>query len=347
MRNYLGIVLFLMTTCIEPYEVVAPDGESLLSVEGHITDGPGPHVIKLTRTATYGSVFVDFTRPVALARVAVRENESGLTFILQETAQGVYETTEEFRARVGNSYSLLITTREGREYRSFPSRMNAVPVIDSVSFETIVIPTEDRLNDRSGLQFVSHFRDPSDQQNFYFWLAKNAVATVETFPEFYKPRFSLPTDPYQPKDCCKYCDLKQVVTTGSLFIQNDELFNGLRTTQLALFIEDDGLRFNHKFKFELHQMGIDAETYQFMRLINQQLALTGSVFDEPPANIRGNIISLDDPEETVLGYFFAAGVSIEEINLEVDDLELLQPPVRINDDCRILIDGVPPRVPTQ
>lgn len=344
MKNYLIILILLfISSCIEPYNIEVPEGESMLSIEGYVTNGAGPHTIKVSRTATYGSVFVDFIRPVTLATVAIRENETGLVIFLNEVAQGIYETPAAFRTVIGNSYSLKITTREGVEYTSFPSQALPVPQLDSLSHRTIIIPTENRLQTRSGLQLVAHFKDPSDAKNFYYWRVKNPISSVRTFPEFYKPPFSLPTDPYQPKPCCTFCDIPDSKLIKALFLADDGNFNGLNTGQIAGFIEDNGFRLSYKYNFDFEQMAISEETFRFLTLINQQMTLTGSVFDPPPANIRGNMVCLTNPEETVLGHFFAAGVSEKLINLSVENLDLFQIQRPFNDDCRVLTQPIAPR----
>jgi len=343
MRNWIYLLLILLSACIEPYAVDVPEGESMLSIEGYITNGPGPHTVKVSRTATYGSVFVDFIRPVTQATVAIRENETGLVIFLNELRQGVYETPATFKTKIGNSYSLKITTREGVEYTSFPSLALAVPELDSLAYRTVIIPTENRLQTRSGLQLLAYFRDPSDFQNFYYWRVKNAISAVRTFPEFYRPPGSLPGSPYQPKPCCIFCDIPDSKLIKALFLAEDSNFNGLNTGQIAGFIEDNGFRLSFKYRFEFEQMAISEDTYRFLRLINQQMTLTGSVFDPPPANIRGNMVCLTNPEETVLGHFFAAGVSEKLINLSVENLDLFQIQRPFNDDCRVLTQPVAPR----
>lgn len=340
MRFFFYILIIgLFGGCIEPYTVEAPEGLSLLHVEGYITTAPGPHTIRLTRTATYGSVFVDFIRKVPLATVGIRDNTTGLVTFLTEIEAGVYQTPREFAAQVGRTYTLRIQTLEGDEYVSLPQETLAVPELDSLAYRMLVIPTENRLQPRSGLQFVAYFKDPSDQRNFYHWRVANPISRVLTYPEFYRPPRSLPTDPYQPKDCCKYCFVPDQAPIRNLYIADDSGFNGLSATQIAGFIEDNGRRFMHIFRFDFEQMAISQETHRYLRLIDQQLSLTGSVFDPPPANIRGNIVSLTNPEEVVLGHFFSAGVVSKRIYLKSEKLDLVQPQLYFPDDCRVLFNA--------
>jgi hypothetical protein len=77
--------------------------------------------------------------------------------------------------------------------------------------------------------------------------------------------------------------------------------------------------------------------------MDQQISLTGSVFDPPPANIRGNMISLDDNEETVLGYFFASDEQPLRTYIKREKLEfILSPTTKIPDDCRASATLSPP-----
>ena len=75
LKRLIYLLLILPIACVDPYQVTVPEGEQLLTVEGIISTGQGPHSITLTRSATYGSIFEGLIRPVALATVVVRDNE--------------------------------------------------------------------------------------------------------------------------------------------------------------------------------------------------------------------------------------------------------------------------------
>jgi len=57
LKRLLYLILVLPMACVDPYEVEVPEGAQLLTVEGIISTGPGPHAITITRSATYGSIF--------------------------------------------------------------------------------------------------------------------------------------------------------------------------------------------------------------------------------------------------------------------------------------------------
>lgn len=335
LKRLLYILLIIPLSCVDPYTLELERGEQLLTVDGFITTEPGPHRIRLTRTDTYGSVFEGLIRPVRLATVNVRDSEGMVTF-LTEVEAGVYETPAGFKAKVGLSYTLQLRLIEGREYTSFPEKVNQVAPIDQVSIRTVEIATDDRLEQRVGVQLIAHFKDPGDQANNYYWRTAPGSFVLVANPELYTNPPTHPSDPRgpAPKDCCAICYLVESSRSQNFTIASDESFNGLETRLPVAFIEDNGLRFKDTYRAEIQQMGISQEAFRFLRLIEQQLSITGSVFDQPPANIRGNIISLDNPDETVLGYFIAADVATSELYIKSDDLDIKATPRIIPDDCR-------------
>jgi hypothetical protein len=128
----------------------------------------------------------------------------------------------------------------------------------------------------------------------------------------------------------------EIAGNQSLFLAQDDNFNGLTTRMPAAFVEDDGRRFMFDFRIDLKQYSISSGAYRFLRLIKQQAEISGSIFDPPPATIRGNLINLDNPDVTVLGYFIAAGEASKRIYIKNSDLSFKQNKVRIPDECREL-----------
>jgi hypothetical protein len=336
-KRLLFVLLIFPLSCIDPYNIELEQGEQLLTVEGFITNDFGPHAIRLTRSDTYGSVFEGLIRPVRQATVNVRDSQGLVTF-LSETDPGVYVTPNDFFAKPGLSYTLQIRLLDGKEYTSFPEKINPVAPIDSVSYRSLRIATDNRLEDRIGIQLVAHFKDPSDQNNFYYWRTNPGMYVVVANPELYTLPPDHPTNPRgsAPKDCCAICYLVENNRLQNFALASDEDFNGLSTRLPISFIEDNGLRFKDTYRAEILQMGISAGAHRFLRLVDQQLSITGSVFDQPPANIRGNIISLDNPDEVVLGYFIAASVDTKVVYIKRDDLDFTANPRIIPDDCQIV-----------
>lgn len=335
LKRLIYILLIIPISCIDPYKIDIPQGAQLVTVDGIITTDPGPHLIRLTRSDTYGSVFEGLIRPIIRARVGIRDSEGNVTFLNEIENDGIYATPEGFRARVGVSYSIQIDLQNGKSYTSLPERVESVPQIDSLSYQSVKFNTNDRLIDLIGVQVFAHFKDPSDQDNFYYWRNGTSTFVLVANPEQHTLPPNHPTNPRgpDPKDCCAICYIQDDSRIQRFTLASDENFNGLSQRLPVLFIEDNGLRFKQTYRAEIQQMSVSSSAHRFLRLIEQQTNLTGSVFDNPPANIRGNIISLDDPDEVVLGYFMAGSVAKKQVYIEKEKLEFLQTPRTIPDDC--------------
>lgn len=333
MYKKLFYILFLVaSSCIDPYQVKVPEGEQILTIEGTITSAAGPHSVRLTRSDTYGSVFEGLVRPVTDATVIVRDDLGNVTYLEEDLeGRGNYRTPANFSAVIGRSYTLQIQLTNGKIYSSFPEKVNPAPAIRNLTYQSESIPVEGELQDASGVSLLVEIDDPAEENNFYYWRNSPATYVLETRPDLFVDRESRAP---APKDCCEVCYKTEIVGNRSFFIANDEDFNGLSTRIKAGFIPDDGLRFANTYRIDLRQLSISAEAYRFLRLVRQQSEVSGSVFDAPPANIRGNIVSLDNPNEVVLGYFIAAGETSQRVYINGADLKFRQNKAIIPNDCR-------------
>ena len=307
-----------------------------MTIDGMVTTGPGPHVIKLTRSDTYGSIYEGLIRPVQGATIIIRDDEGRVIFLEEDIDKsGSYETPTNFSAELGRSYTLQIQLVTGEVYSSLPERVESVPEIKNLSIETVQIPVEGEILFRSGIQIYAELEDPGDQKNFYFWRNAESTFVLETRPDLYVLR--IPNSPPRPapKPCCYVCYQTEDTGNQSIFIAQDENFNGLTTKIPVAFIEDNGRRLVNTFRTDIRQISVSAEAYRFLRLVKQQTEISGSVFDPPPASIRGNMISLDNPDEEVLGYFMAGGEARKRIYIQYSDLTFNQPKSIIPDDCRV------------
>ena len=125
------VAVFALCTCIDPYSPKLAGYESLLVVEGLVTDANASYTVKLSRTfQEQSSVSVN----VSNATVFISD-DSGNESYLKNKNNGIYKTDSlEFKGTIGKTYILHIRTNEGEEYESDPCLMQSVPDIDSIYF---------------------------------------------------------------------------------------------------------------------------------------------------------------------------------------------------------------------
>jgi len=335
MKGYKRIILLLLTLtygCIDPFDIVINEEKRILTVEGYISTGPGPHRIKLSKSAKFGSVFDGVVRNEVSAKLWIRDNNGNVT-ILKEEGFGIYTTPVDWRAELNNSYTLNIITNDGTNYTSSPETIIPVAPIDSLIIQYKKLPTADPLAFISGVEVFARFLDPPDSRDFYIW-RNNGTYLLETFPELYViPGFGRIS---APKDCCDICWINEINADLSVKILDDKNSNGTINTELAAFIPDDGGRFTETYMVVIQQLSISKEAHAFFDLLEKQLSIDGDIFDPPPATIRGNMINLDRQEENVIGFFHASDVSYDTVFVDRSVLQDFQKVRQVNDDCREL-----------
>jgi hypothetical protein len=334
MKKYILFFLcigILSTSCINELDVETSAGVNILVVEGFISTAPGPHTVLLSRTAKFGNVFEGFAGPVEGAQVSVRDNEGNITF-LTENETGVYQTPNTFQAEVGKAYTLLINTAEGVSYSSLPESVLSTPDIDTMYTAFEALPALEGDIPTSGVNVIVELEDDPEKKDYYRW-SNSGTYEFNTRPDLFRNNEGQPA----PKDCCATCYIGDLADE-SIRIADDVNRNGNRITEIVAFIEDDGLRFTNKYWLRLEQYAITEEAFQFFELLEEQLTISGDIFDPPPAKIGTNMINLDNPDEDVLGYFWASELEVDSMFITSTALDFEQPAAVIPDDCRE-VDG--------
>jgi hypothetical protein len=329
-RNIM-IIFVLLLACSEPVDLETPDDENLLIIEGYITDEFGPHTINISRSARYGTVFEGFIQRINNATVLIRDSKGNST-ILSQSGFGEYQTPSSFRGERGETYTLLVTTSVGENFASLPTTLTSGPNLEDVIFRFEKKPTSDDLNFTTGVNVFAKWNDPEGENNYHVFFTEG-IHQIFTQPEDF---VDLVARVPAPKDCCDECFIYDKNNSDGLYIHSDNNQDGREITTLAGFIEDDGKRFTGNYLLRVQMASLSDEAYAFYRLLDGQLAIDGDLFDAPPANIRGNLINLDNPQEQVLGFFGAYHSS--SIIVQVPN-EVIEEPARtilIPDDCRLI-----------
>lgn len=127
---FIIFIAFTFTACQDVIQLEVPDGETLLVVDGWLTDQEGEKQVLLSTTANY---FNNSTTPSVSHALVLLYNDLGLADTLVEKSSGVYVT--DHVGQVGATYHLFIRTAEGEEYESWPETLRSVPPISRVYTE--------------------------------------------------------------------------------------------------------------------------------------------------------------------------------------------------------------------
>lgn len=303
-KSWFFIVLLAGFSCIDSFPIETDESEGVLIVEGFVSTRLKYQRVKLTRAGRFSPEISDINRPILNAKVLIKDN-LGKIIPLNSVGSGFYESEVEFSAEIGMSYNLDITLSDGKRFISLPEKVMQVQEVDSLTYKAVRTVTTNRLNDEIGVEVTAHFQDPVDQVNYYYWKQIPSTYILVSEPELYHtpPWYNPPRQPW-PLACCNRCFDTDIPTPFNIMTTDDFDFNGTYQRRPIAYVVDNGLRFKEIYRLDILHLSVSQEAQRFLRLADQQVRLTGSIFDPAPANIRGNMLSLQDKKETVLGFFF-------------------------------------------
>ncbi len=316
----LMILGMLSRSCVEPYYPEIKDYEDLLVVDGLLTDGQEPCLVSLSRTYAYN----DFLNvPETGAVVAILDDQGGV-FSLEEGPEGQYLTDPtKFTGEPGRSYQLHLVLSDGSEYASDYMLLREVPPVETMvaHYERRELAEPGSYSD--GIQIYLNTGDPSRQTRYYRW------EWEETW-EF--------TVPMQAPEKAELFRCWKSGKSRSIMIGTSEQLTEDRIIDYPLHYVDAGSnRLRILYSLLVRQYAESPAAYDFWKMQEDMSERGGTLFDPIPAAIPGNIYSLSDPDEIVLGLFDASGVSTKRIYI---DPQLLPPQVGVPSDfefCRFQV----------
>lgn len=322
-------------------------------VEGFITDSYGPHNIRITRITKFagvldGGVFnveeadvriIDQNgQSTKLNRIYVTEKRIGACGSVFATVLTDYRTPANFKGEIGAFYTLEFVTNEGAIYRSNPQEMLPTPPIDSLSLAFKELPSLDPNEQESGVEIFASWLDPIESENFYFWRV-NGIYKINT-PDRSNEGFCCGYDPVDGG--AMHCWIVEKNIKSNTVAFSDQRANGQKITLPVGLIEDNGLRFadrtfvtsEKQYFVEVEQYAVSEEVFEFNSRIDVLNEINGEIFDAPPLSVRGNVFNVNNPNETVIGYFGAYAKQTKETFIPLSMLKFVQRFPKPCGDCR-------------
>lgn len=288
------LMLILCGGCIKELNFELGKQEDLLVVFGTLSDQPGRHIFRVTRTNAFERQ-VD-SRPIEGAILLVQDSK-GKQYPFVALEAGTYLLKDTlFRASAGEQYQLDIKLPDGGHYRSDVETMPAAVRMDSV-YPGIAVKEFDQ-----SLQIFTDVKIPADPNGVYLrWEVsrvwrRTSIDFATLFQNYFK--FKPPVVCYMTEDP----EPNAVRIFGS---KRRDAFP-LRQQEIAR-IEAD-YKFFERNAIEVTQYRISSKAHEYWNKINLVGNPQGTIFDVPPATIRGNIYKVDNPKERILGYFEVAAV---------------------------------------
>ena len=308
LRNTFYVLALILVCCKKPYNPpVSSSPNSYLVVEGIINSGNDSTVIKLSKTVKLTDSVT--TNPVLGANVTVEGEQGGTYPLYDANNNGHYNSVSGLNLSPSQKYRLRIQINSS-QYLSDFVEVKATPPIDSVGYTL--------QNGNVNLYVNAH--DPNNNTRYYRWdydetwrfhskygsasvlnAARNAIV-ARTADQMIYYCFATRVSP-------------NILLSSTEKLEKDVVYQS-PLTQFALTSEKAEL----KYSILVRQYAITKEAYEFYQNIKKNTEQLGSVFDAQPSQITGNIHSVTNPAEPVVGYITASTVQTKRIFISHGDL---------------------------
>jgi hypothetical protein len=291
-----GIIILICGTCSEPYTPEISKYENMLVVDGIITDESGPYTVRLSRSYRYSETE---GLPEQNAIVLIKDNLGNATSLL-EIAPGIYKTTDQyFRGIIGRQYQLYIQTDDMQVWESEYVELKKVPEIERIYAEFEERPAQ--LGTEEGFQIYIDTQDPDNNTKYYRYNFEETWQFNVPYPSYYIVENNLlKFRPEKVGTCWKTVTSKEIIVTTSENMQSDII----RRFPVH-FVSTASNRLSIRYSILITQYSMSREAYVYWKQVKDVNQELGTIFDKQPAQIRGNIYNVNNPETPVIGFFEA------------------------------------------
>jgi hypothetical protein len=311
-KYILVFSLFLFFAgCVEPFEIEGENFESALVIEATITNEYKNQEISLSRTYALNA---EGPNPELGAQIKVLDL-SGNSYEFREEEPGLYRSSQQFSAKTNRSYQVEITTRDGRTYSSEPAKLTAASkitemdvvktrqTIDGVEKEGLAVTVNSGENDSKYYRYT--YQETYEFRSF-FRIPNKLIIEDE----------GLKIVPKTEEDYLCYVtkDSEKIIISSSSDIDSEAI-----SRFPVRFLSKENSAITYRYSLLATQYSMTREAYNFYEVLNE-LSGSESLFSQnQPGFVNGNVYSVDNADEKVLGYFSVSAVDSQRIFFNFTD----------------------------
>ncbi|GET34371.1 hypothetical protein PbJCM13498_32340 [Prolixibacter bellariivorans] len=316
--SLIGAIAFQQ--CVEPFTPEIKKYSNLLVIDGTLTDELGKQVITVSRTSSYND---DEYIAENGCTITVMDDQGNI-YPYVGKGNGKYEA-EFYRGDLeyGRAYMLRVISNDGEVFESNYETLMPAPRIDSVTAvygSKVTVELPDGLN---GYQFFVNASDPSGNTRYYRWSMEETWEYRAPYRVSYMWNgtlhdFSFADDRSR---CWKTAEIPGIYTGTTRNFSKNVLRN-IKLNYVSTLTE----RLKWRYSLLVREYALSVEAYEFWSGLEEQTQETGGLYESQPYMVKGNITCMSNPNEAVLGFFSASGVTKKRIFVDpppedVNDLE--------------------------
>lgn len=301
----MSCLLLFLAGCLDPYDPVASEEDPrFLVVDGFLNATTKTCEVSLTRSIPLES---PNPPPKETLAVVALDDGQGIRRVLTETSPGVYQGSDLPYLK-GTQVKLTIKTKGNVEYESAMVTIWETSAIDAVNYQS----------GNNGVTFSVDTHDPINSKTYYSWrfnetwsypaaystkLTLNGLTVVEATETYYQCWRTLPST-------------EILVAVGSL----EEKDVNRISQQTVAVIPWESAKLQERYSMELEQRAISKEAYEYLQQLKKNTENLGTLFDPLPSQPSGNMRSVTNPGQLVLGFFNASTVDKKRIFIRSSDI---------------------------
>jgi Domain of unknown function (DUF4249) len=240
---------------------------------------------------------------------------NGTTYPLVDTGVNGTYVSAPLNLDIAQKYQVSVTTSEGNKYLSDLVTSRISPPIDSVTWQDLPDP----LTGSDAVKIYVNSHDPANNTRYYRW------DYVETYihHSFYQSYWYRVGNVIAPIDdpsqstytCWSTANSSNILLGTSITLASDVISQA----PIASFAHNDP-KMDVRYSTLVRQYALDLNAYNYWLTVQKNSQSLGGLFDLQPAQIRGNIHGVTNPNDVVLGYISAS--SVQEKRLFIDNSAL-------------------------
>ena len=210
----------------------------------------------------------------------------------------------------GRKYKIIIRTPDEKRYESDFQELTKPVGLDTVYATIESKPTDDPDFDLWGYQFYVSSKLAEQDTNYLLW---RSHAMYEYHSDFLiRFYFDGRARPFPDPDSLYYCWSNDYVNMN-LTASTQNLTEPVIQNLPLHFVSTETRKLSVKYSLLVQQYSMTATAFSFFQQLQGVSGEQGNLYSTQPYQIKGNVSNVLDPDEPILGYFLAAGVSEKRI----------------------------------
>lgn len=307
MRTYslaAFLSLLLFSSCLEKFDFERPDSiKDAIAIQGSITKS-NPSYVNVTLKEVFD--FANFPKFLSASEVLIID-EAGNQLELETRRQGFYYLTilddhPFFKVETGKKYKIRVSGLRNKIFESNWEKLLPVPIPEKLRTDNVSTEVTDRFGIVRVFNELGYFIDtplkaPNATQNSrLLWELEGLFKLTDT------PSVGKCFDGEAPAP--KACYIRDSP------IQNYVTFDGTKSSADRLdnyLVEAINFTGNlaEGYYITILQQSLTESAYDYWSQVATAVNRTGDLFQQPTGLVSNNLQNIEDPSESVFGYFYA------------------------------------------